>query len=161
MGRLSLLTGVLLGYFAVLLLVGAEFAGNAAAQGKAKDEPKTTELHLLEKNGGANFGDWAVWRYEEGGAAIFLINQKTGYAIYLPWSSNGWINYRTKDGDWHVLFSKGEPEPQKRDDYTFKDWTVKVTKDLIDFHNSTHDDRMTIRRSTGEFIHNGRAIGGK
>ena len=158
------------------------FLGPVSAQDRDKDkEEKTTQLHLLEKNAGANFGDWVVWRYDEGDKAVFLINQKTGLVIYLPWTSNGWINFRPKDGNWQVLYSKGEPKDQKRDDlmvadfvmkerpgvvlengkYSFKDWTVNVTKDVIDFHCSSYDDRMTIRRASGEVVHNGRTLGEK
>jgi hypothetical protein len=181
MRKPSFLTGVSVAFFAFVLLTDLSATVSLRAQDKPKEEPKTTELHLLTKNAGATFGDWVVWRYEEGGAAVFLINQKTGFSIYLPWSSNGWINYRDKGGEWYVLFSKGEAEKQNRDDlpiakflekkrpavaleagkYTFKDWTVKVTKDHIDFHSSTYDDRFTVQRSSGEVTHNGRSIGAK
>jgi hypothetical protein len=147
---------------------------------KGKEEPRTVELHLLEGRSGATFGDWTVWRYDEFGKAIFVINQKTGYSIYLPWSSNGWINYRDKDGEWYVRFSTGASEKQDRKDlkiepflkkktsvvlengkYTFKDWTVTVSKDSIDFHCSAGDDRMIIRPSSAEIVHKGRPIGNK
>jgi hypothetical protein len=159
------------------------------ADGQGKD-PETIELHLLDKNAGAAFGDWNVWRYDEGDKALFLINAKTGYAVYLPWTSNGWINYRTDKGNWYVLLSKGEAKEQDRKDlkieqflkktpaaaletgkYNFQaftvengkketqQWTVKVTKTHIDFHNARFDDRLTIRKNSGEITHNGRTIG--
>ncbi len=162
----------------VLLWAGLGFLGDVAAQDQGKVE-KTAPLHLLEKNAGANFGDWVVWRYEEGDPAVFLINQHTGLAVYLPWTSNGWINFRAKESEWQVLFPKGDPEKQNRDDlkiadfikkprpevaletgkYSFKDWTVRVTQDAIEFRCATTDDRMTVRRASGEIVHNGRSIG--
>lgn len=170
-----------LGFAAWTLLAILLVSTDGTAKDKPKDEPKTVELTQLEKNEGANFGDWVVWRYDDGGRAIFLINQKTGYAIYVPWSSNGWVNYRDKAGTWFVVFSKGQAEKQNRDDLkikmfldmkrpavdlepgksTFKDWTVTVSKDEIKFRCGEHDDRMTIRRGAGAFVHNGRTIGGK
>ncbi|MBI2808425.1 MAG: hypothetical protein HYX68_25850 [Planctomycetes bacterium] len=186
--------GICAAALAGLVLAGALSAGNPARVAQDKDPKKgnTIGLHLLEKNAGAHFGDWAIWRYDEGGKSLFLINQKTRYAIYLPWTSNGWVNYRSNSGEWYVLFSKGEAKPQNRDDlkiapfldkkpaqaiehgtYKFveksnvngKDvtilWTVKVTPDLIDFHCDGYDDRMTIRRASGQVIHNGRTFGAK
>jgi hypothetical protein len=201
MNRALLATFILLGMLTVWPGARVGHAGSAAAprdeKGKIepkKDQatPKSVELNLLEKNAGANFGNWAVWRFDEGVKALVLVNQKTGYAIYLPWSSNGWVNYRTKEGAWHVVFHKGEPELQDRKDlkiapflgkrptdnlevgkYSFEGteivegkkvvqrWTVKVTKEYLDFHNASYDDRLTIRRSTGEATHNGRTIAGK
>lgn len=176
MRRHSLLFSV-----SLVLLAGMVGSGAALVPDKGKEEEKTTPLHLIEKNAGANFGDWVVYRYDEGGKAVFLINQKTGFVIYLPWNSNGWINFRPKDGEWHVLYSMKNAEKQDRSDlkigdflkknrpdvavengkYMFKDWTVTVTKDDIDFRCSTYDDRMTIRRTSGEVVHNGRDIGDK
>lgn len=91
-------------------------AGGIAPARVAAQDAEPIGLHLLQPNQGAHFGEWAVWRYDEGDKAFFLIHQKTGLTVYLPWTSNGWINYRTGDGVWHVLFSKGDAEYQKRDD---------------------------------------------
>src|SRR5437870_5420971 len=55
---------------------------------------KAVKLNELEKNGGARFGDWVVWRYDGAGSSILLIHQHTGLIIYMPGSSNGWLNYR-------------------------------------------------------------------
>ena len=76
-----------------------------------------------------------------------------------------------------ILYSKGEPERQDRKNlqnikfleqrptlaietgkYTFKDWTVKVAKDKIEFQHSALDDRFTIEVSAAVFVHNGRTI---
>ena len=181
----------LLASFALLLFITAgSVRAQADGQDPKKEAPEAIELHLLEKNAGAGFGDWVVWRYDVGDKAIFVINQKTGLVIYVPWTSNGWVNYGPGGGEWHVMFSKGEPEKQNLDDLKvaqfvgkrpatvlengkFKfavptkendkdvthQWTVKVTKDYIDFHCASYDDRMTIRRTSGEVVHNGRSIG--
>lgn len=188
MPRLSVFTALLLAFFC---LIGP--ADRAGAKGKPKPaDQETTELHLLERDEGAAFGDWNVWRNDTGGKSLFLINAKTGYAVYLVWSSNGWINYRDDKGDWYLLLSKAEAKKQDRDDlkverflkkkaafaldtgkYTFQataeeagkkvtqQWTVKITKTHIDFHNAVTEDRMTIRRNSGEITHNGRSFGGK
>lgn len=175
MRRFSSLASIPLCTFAALLLVGAAFT-----QDKGKDAAKTIELSGLEKGAGANFGDWAIWNYQDLGPALLLIDQKTGYVVYLPWSSNGWINLRTKEGDWMVLFAKGEPEAQDRKDlqtakfldkrptldleegkYTFREWDVKVTKGAIEFHNINYGDRLTMQRSSGSLVHNARPIGAK
>lgn len=162
------------------LVLGVTLVLVGAAPAQDKDE-KTTPLHAIEKNGGAHFGDWVIWRYDEGEKAIFIVNQKTGLVVFLPWSSNGWVNFRPKDGEWQILFSKGDAKKQNRDDLmiagflkrprpdialengktAFKDWVVTVTKDSIEFHCSTYGDKMTVRRSSGEAVHNGRTIGKK
>ncbi|MBI1831749.1 MAG: hypothetical protein HYR84_09900 [Planctomycetes bacterium] len=155
-------------------------ADGHAVQDKNKDEPKTIELPMLQKNGGAQFGAWTVWNYAEGDKAVFMVHANSGLVIYLPWSSNGWINYRSKDGDWHVSFSKGPPKKQDRSDlkvepflakkttlvlepgkYRFETWAVNITKDAIEFRCTTTDDRLTIRRMSGDAVHNGRGVGGK
>lgn len=166
MRRLALLT-------LTLLFI---FASAVYPQEKAKDG----ELQNLARDAGANFGDWTIWNYQEGGPAFVLVHPKTGSIIYLPWASNGWINFRAKNGDWQLLCSKGEPIAQERKElqlakfldnrptleleagkYTFKDWTVKVAKDKIEFHNSAYDDRLIIQPTTAEFVHNGRKITAK
>jgi hypothetical protein len=147
---------------------------------RTQDKAKDGELQNLARDSGAKFGDWTIWNYQEGGPAFVLANQKTGYVIYLPWSSNGWINFRAKDGEWMVLYSKGEPEAQERKElllaklldqrptlnlelgkYTFKDWTAEVTKDKIEFKNGNYDDRLSIQPTAAEFVHNGRKIPAK
>ncbi|MBM3995951.1 MAG: hypothetical protein FJ303_17635 [Planctomycetes bacterium] len=147
--------------------------------GRAGQE-KTVELAMLKDGDGATFGEWTVWRYDEHGKALLLIHAKSGLTIYLPWLSNGWINYRQKTGDWHIQYSKGDPKTQKREalkiepflskksasslepgKYRFDAWTVTVTKDAIDFRCSTADDRLTVRRTSGEAVHTGRVVGGK
>ena len=69
------------------------------------------DLHSLKTDAGVAFGDWSIWRYDQGGESYFMINQKTGLTVYLYWGSNGWVNYRTKDGAWHVLFPTGTASP--------------------------------------------------
>ena len=101
--------------------------------------------------------------------------------VYLPWSSNGWLNYRVSAGQWFDLLSQGTPDAQKRDDlqaarfvgkqpaailapgrYLFERWAVTVSSDALDFHNTApHNDRMTIRPYTPGFTHNGRMIDGQ
>lgn len=151
-----------------------------AAPGYTQDKAKEGELQNLARDSGAKFGDWTIWNYQVGGPAFVLANQKTGTVIYLPWSSNGWINFRAKEGEWKILYSKGEPEAQDRKELqltklleqrptlelevgktTFKDWNVEVTKDKIEFKNGNFDDRLIIQPAAGEFVHNGRKIGAK
>jgi hypothetical protein len=188
MRKLSWLAGI--GWFACWCLFAA--CQPVLGQDGKKDQADTTELHLLDKDEGATFGDWNVWRYDDGDRAVFLVNTKTGYAMHLAWMSNGWISYRTDKGDWYLLKSKGEPEKQdwkglkvekflkmktsvaldtgkysfqgsivENGKKTTQQWNVKVTKGYIDFHNPQTDDRITIRRNSGEIVHNGRSIGAK
>ena len=173
-----------------LILLSAFIVSSVAGQGQEKKRGQFEEAPAPEKKAlpekedagttGTNFGDWAVWNHPDLGPALLLIHQKTGYAIYLPWSSNGWINFRAKDGNWMVLFSKGDPEAQDRKDLnvarflekrptanieegksTFREWEMKVGKDTIEFHNLNYGDRLTVSRSSGAFIHNARTIGSK
>jgi hypothetical protein len=144
-------------------------------------QTKGISLDRLEKDVGARFGDWTVWRLESGGDSISLVHRGSGQAIYMPWNSNGWINHRTARGNWCVLFSAGPSQPQDRSDlgietffgkqpprilasgkHTFAGWNVLVTRDAIDFHLTQMDgvvkDRMTIRPWSASFTHNGRTI---
>ena len=193
MRRFALLSGIHLTLFAFWCLAGADDRASGQGKDPKKEASETIELHLLDKNGGATFGDWNVWRYDlEGASSLFLVNTKTGYAVSLFWQSSGWINYRTDKGEWYVLWSKGAAEKQDRKElkiepflkmkpaaaletgkYNFQGvivdkgkkvtnrWTVKVTKDYIDFRNAGNDDRITIRRNSGEVTHNGRSFGEK
>jgi hypothetical protein len=145
-----------------------------------REELRAIDLTTLEKDGGAAFGDWAIWRYDQGGESYFLINQKTGLTVYLYWGSNGWVNYRTKEGMWFVFFPTGAPQVQDRRDlnvapfldkqptvriapgkYTVKNWTITVTGETIEFFTPNVNSRLSIRRTAPEFTHNNRAIGGK
>ena len=74
-------------------------APNREPSGKSgPEEPQPIELTKLDMDSGAHFGDWLVWNHNQGGHSIYLVNRRTGLAIYLPWSSNGWLNYRTAEG---------------------------------------------------------------
>lgn len=138
------------------------------------------DLNSLKAGEGVAFGEWAIWRHDQGGESYFMINQKTGLTVYLYWGSNGWVNFRTKAGAWHVLYPTGTPSLQDRRDldvlpyltkqpavrvapgkYTVKNWTVNVIDDTMEFHTPQVRSLMVIRRSSGDFIHNDRTINGK
>jgi hypothetical protein len=158
----------------------ARTAGQVATQAVQGDK-KTLALDAIPEDGGAKFGDWTIWRYDGGDKAIFLINQKSGYAIYLPWSSNGWINFRTGDAVWYVVFTTGQPEKQNRPDlpiakfidrkpppaelatgkYKFMNWTVEVTANVMQFHGSDFNASITFNINSPVFVHNDRKIGEK
>ena len=145
-----------------------------------KQAPQTVKLDQLADENGARFGDWVLWRYDSGVQAIILVHQPSGQIIYMPWSSNGWLNFRPPNGAWHVLYSQGTPSLQNRDDlpvarllsqrpeihvqpgqYSFQKWNVTVGVDCIEFHNTApHNDQMTIRPHAVEFMHNKRTVGG-
>jgi hypothetical protein len=159
------------------------------ADEKAKDQ-KAVKLDALDENTGATFGDWTVWRY--GAKATVLRNTKTEYVIYLPWTSNGWLNYRTDKKEWFVSYSFGKPMTQDRSDLKVDDmfkkaptvalepgkytvqgeitingmkmtqkWDVTVGKDTIEFANTDGKNKLVITKTSAEFTHNDRAIGGK
>lgn len=137
------------------------------------------KLDQLEKKGCARFGAWTFWRFDEEIDAVLLVHRPSGTHIYMPWSSNGWLNYREACSGWYVLYSQGQPSPQLRDDLKvdkyllqhpqrllergecrFGKWIVTVADDTIEFVNTVpHKDRMTIRSQSATFVHNGRTIG--
>jgi RND family efflux transporter MFP subunit len=150
--------------------------------GKAETpDKKTVALDALPVDGGARFGDWTLWRYDDDDKGIFLINQKTKYCIYLRWVSNGWINFRDAKAEWYVLLLAGNPEKQNRADlpiakfvdkkvpefdlskgnYKIMNWTVEVTDKAMEFHSSDFGAKMTIKSKSAVFVHNDRKIGGK
>jgi hypothetical protein len=181
---LSALTAVLVGVTLAVAVAVAVAVAWAAPDRKAPPNPyavRPTKLDELDKSRGARFGDWAVWRYDDGGPAVLLVHQHTGTVIYMPWSSNGWLNFRDANGKWFVVFSSGTPDYQKRDDlkvaryvgqrpaaflipgqFTFDRWSVTVAGDTLELKNSgAHNDHIIIRATTSEFTHNGRSLGGK
>jgi hypothetical protein len=166
MSRKTLLAWISFGCFCAGVL-GSAAASSAAPNreplGKSgPEELPSIELTRLEKEGGAVFGDWLVWNHDQGGHSIFLINQKTGLTIYLPWVSNGWINYRTNDGAWYVLYPTGAPPVRlATGKFVMKGWTVTITDDGIDFHTPNVPSRINVRAASPEFTHNSRTIGGK
>ena len=147
---------------------------------------------------GAIFGNWHIWGIdvkplrgvEEGGPSIVLINQTNGLVLYLPWTSNGWVNHRNSDGKWHVLFNSGQSSPQDRADLRVEQfngrrpehrlaagqhemaitvanreelrttWQVKVTADTLEFYLPSGNTRITLYRTGAEFTNNNRIIGG-
>jgi hypothetical protein len=142
------------------------------------DDLPPVALDQLTKQGAAQFGDWLVCKnIDENG--LIIIQRQSKLAIYLPWASNGWVNYRTADGTSYVLWSKGGSDPQQRNYYldkllaqpppgrlvagkhTFQAWTVTVADDAIEFQCSAMGCRMTVRRHDPGFVHNGRSIGNK
>jgi hypothetical protein len=133
-------------------------------------------LDKIADNAGAVYGDWAIWRYDDG-KAFMIVNQKTNMVVYLTWVSNGWINYRTRAGTWHVLFPTGTPNLQDRRDldagrflgkqpthslaegkHTFQNWTVTIAPDAIEFFCPNIMSRMMVRPNATEFTHNNRVI---
>lgn len=141
------------------------------------DGPPPIPLDKIAKNAGAVYGDWLIWRYDDGGQSVMIVNQKTNMLIYLTWQSNGWINYRTGGGTWHVLFPTGTASLQDRRDlditrflgkqpthslaagkHTFQNWTVTVTPEAIEFFCPTIRSQMIVRPNSAEFTHNNRVI---
>jgi hypothetical protein len=166
---------------AIVLILGAAAtaAPNRAPLGRSgPEELPSIQLTRLEKDGGAVFGDWFLWNHDQGGHSIFLIHQKTGLTVYLPWDSNGWLNYRSSEGVWYVLFPTGTPSPQNRSDLNFetyfgkkappvrlasgkfvmKGWTVTITDEAIELQTQNVPSRISVRASAPEFTHNGRTI---
>src|SRR5690349_20083763 len=83
------------------------------------DEPEQLQaiaLDKLPKEGFAVFGGWLVCNnIDEHG--VIVIHRQTRLAIYLPWASNGWVNYRSGDGTSYVLWTHGANDPQNRNYY--------------------------------------------
>jgi hypothetical protein len=144
----------------------------------APEGPPPIALDKIAKNAGAVYGNWLIWRYDDGGQSVMMINQKTNMLVYVTWQSNGWINYRTGGGVWHVLFPTGTPNLQNRADldaarflgkqpthrlaegkHTFQNWTVSVGPDAIEFFCPSITSRMIVRPSSATFVHNDRVIG--
>jgi hypothetical protein len=133
-------------------------------------------LDKLAKDGVIAFGDWVVGQtsHENG---ILLVHKQTRMGIYLPWASNGWINYRSADGTGHVHWSQGGSAPQQRDyeldrlfakptqqrvapgRYDFQTWNVTVTDDTMVLNCTNMGCRLTIRRDVPAFTHNARTVG--
>lgn len=166
--------------FAVFSSLAHAVPDRAPLDKSSSAELPLVELDRLQKDSGAAFGDWIIWRHDEGGDAYFLINQKSGLGVYLWWGSNGWINYRTKEGVWYVLFPTGTPSLQDRKDlrierflgkqpalrlargkHAVKNWTITITDDAIEMFTPNVMSRISLRASSPEFTHNGRTIGGK
>ena len=167
---------------AVLLMIAASLDAVPIREpvGKAEpDELPAVALDRLDKDAGLSFGDWSIWRYDEGGKSYFIVNQKTGLGMYLYWASNGWVNYRA-EGTWYVLFPTGNPQLQDRRDlqidkflnkrpavrvapgkYQVQGWVVTVTAETIEFETKNVPSVIRLRAHAPEFTHNGRAIGGK
>jgi hypothetical protein len=175
---------------------GRESGEKAAAPVKEPPEPKkepepkpepkkeaaksTLRLDAVANGEAVRYGDWIIRRTDAGGDdAVFFIHEKTRRTIYMPWTSNGWINYRDAKAAWFVVFSTGAPEPQNRDDlklgmyldrkppaeelvrdsYKMKQWTVRVDAGQIEMVGIDFNDRIIIPRNGHVFTHNGRKIG--
>ena len=140
--------------------------------------PPPIALDKIAANAGAVYGDWLIWRYDDGGQSVMIVNQKTNMVVYLTWQSNGWINYRTGGGVWHVLFPTGTPSLQNRSDldanrfagkvpthrlaegkHTFQNWTVTVADDGIEFYCPNVRSQIIVRPNSAAFTHNERVIG--
>jgi hypothetical protein len=182
MNKPSLVGRIIAGGIAVCLLLVTSSGAVPDRKPPVPAEPlemPTIDLNSLKTDAGVAFGDWSIWRYDQGGESYFMIHQKTGLTVYLYWGSNGWVNYRTKAGAWHVLYPTGQPSPQDRRDlnvvpflgkqptvrvapgkYTVKNWTVTVTDETMEFFTPNVMSRMSIRRSSGDFMHNDRTING-
>lgn len=140
--------------------------------------PPPIELDKIAPNNGAVYGDWVFWRYDDGGRSIMFVNQKTKMLVYLTFASNGWVNYRTGGGAWHVLFPSGGPSLQNRDDLQanrFKDkmpshslasgkviiqnWTITITPESVEMFCPSVRSQIIVRPHAAEFVHNNRVIG--
>jgi hypothetical protein len=167
----------------VSLAIVAAWTGAAAAPVRernyklAPEGPPPIALDKIAKDAGAVYGDWLIWRYDDGGQSVMMIHQKTKMLVYLTWQSNGWINYRTGAGVWHVLYPTGTPGLQDRADldaarfagrvpthrltegkYTFQNWSVTVAADSIELFCPNVRSQMVVRPHAAEFTHNNRVI---
>jgi hypothetical protein len=141
------------------------------------DGPPPIALDKIANNAGAVYGDWAIWRYDDGGQSVMIVNQKTNLLVYLTWQSNGWVNYRTGGGTWHVLFPTGTPSLQDRRDldagrflgkqpthslaegkHSFQNWNVNITPDAIEFFCPEIKSQMIVRPNSTAFTHNDRVV---
>lgn len=141
------------------------------------DETPMMALDRLDNDGGVRLGDWSIWRFDGGGKSYFIVNHQTGLGMYLYWGSNGWVNYRTSEGTWMVLFPTGTPSPQDRRDldiqrflgkraniriapgkYMIQNWAVTVTGDTIEFDTKNVPSTIRLQANSPEFTHNGRSI---
>lgn len=156
-------------------------APNRMPSGKSgPEEIAAVDLTKVDMDAGVLFGEWILWNHNQGGHAVYFVNRRTGLVLYLPWSSNGWVNYRTGDGTWYVLFPTGTPSLQDRRDldvqkflgrqppnvrvapgiYKFQAWTVTVTAEAMEILTPNVQSTITLRAAAPEFTHNGRTISG-
>jgi hypothetical protein len=183
MSRSAIALRMFAGCIAVSLFVTASTYAVPNRESRGNTEPAelpTIDLKSLKVGDGAAFGDWAIWRYNNGGESYFVINRKTNLVVYLNWDSNGWINFRKSDGTWHILYSNGAPGPTNcpdldaapylakqptvrvaPDKYTVKGWTITVTGDTMEFFIPNVRSQMTMRASSEEVTHNDRTITAK
>ncbi|MBI1831748.1 MAG: hypothetical protein HYR84_09895 [Planctomycetes bacterium] len=172
--KTKLLLAATLGFFVATSITAAPIR-MPLADDSAPHEPPPIPLTQMPKDGNLAFGRWIVGnaQHENG---LILIHKETRLAVYLPWASNGWINYRTGDGNSFVLWSRGGSDPQGREydldrilakpppgriapgKYTFQSWAVTVTDLEIEFHCSAMGCKMRIQRDIPAFTHNGRTI---
>jgi hypothetical protein len=135
----------------------------------ATGEPLPRALTDLPLRQGVAFGDWSLWRDRSGTRSyvhVYIIHAFSRCVVYLPTSSNGWINYRVGPADaddWYVVWSNGTVEPQQRtlpheellgrqpgrqlpaDTYKAEDWTFRVFGDEL-WVEYLAERRMTFRR---------------
>ena len=158
--------------FGAGLLLGAALAIAGAAQA-------STPLDALGRDGGARFGDWVAWRFNGPDQNIVFVNTRTRNVYVMPWTSNGWLDFRNTRGEWFVAYSSGAPERKvggkdfPADDFLarrtpsrelatgdsrFLKWTAKVTPDEIQLNGADFGDRIILRRN-GALTHNGRELG--
>jgi len=163
----------------LLLTSLAMAAPNRAPSGRSgPEELPGIALNRIEKDSGALFGDWILWNHDAGGHSMFLINRKTRLVVYLPWVSNGWLNFRTGEGTWYVLFPTGTPSLQNRAElnvekfldkqppgvrlaagkHVMNGWTVTITDDAIELETQNVLSRISLRATAPDFTHNGRSI---
>jgi hypothetical protein len=173
--------------FAGCIAISLSAAASAFAvpnrESRGNSEPAelpSIDLKSLKVGDGAAFGDWAIWRYNNGGESYFLINRKTNLTVYLHWDSNGWVYFRKSDASWHVLYSNGAPGPHDGrtlevapflakqpsvrvapGKYTVKGWTITVNGDTMEFFIPNVRSEMTIRATSEEVTHNARTITAK
>ena len=134
-------------------------------------------LDQLPKDGVAVFGNWVIGHtpHENG---VVIIHCQTRLGIYLPWASNGWVNYRTPEGVSYILWSSGGSDPQGREYdmdrilgkpphlrvapgmYKFQTWNVTASDAAIEFQCTSMGCRMTVRSDGTTFVHNNRVLGG-
>ena len=169
--------------FASLLLMLVAVNADAVPIRDPHDKPDAPPqlapiaLDQLPKSDIAAFGNWVIGHTPSENGVI-LIHRQTRLAIYLPWASNGWLNYRTPDGVSYILWSRGGSDPQGREydidrilskppqqrvapgPYKFQSWNVVVADDVIEFQCTAMGCRLIVRRDGTTFVHNDRVLGG-
>ncbi len=136
---------------------------------------KKVRFEDIPRGEGACAGGWVAWRMENPGHYYLLWSVLAPSVIYFPSISNGWINFKSTGGNWYVVWSEGDHQPQDRSELnaeqflnkrprfdlqrgvtTLGDWRITVSSRTIDFRRS--DVRFSLERHSSNWSHNGVAM---